>query len=186
MTQSHWKVLRKVLDKITQNQWWNWTLRNECVPWLIFQIRPTLYFDSVNKPRPGTRGSKRSILTDSSTKLQILWLQKEKRKLKIKKVRIRGLHNQILLSHWCSIWSLKWQLTVLNKPRSNNASPNTTSAALKFGETKFKKLLRWTSLHHIWIERNYRKFQNAFSPHPVIIDKICSDIRCRMLSAQAS
>lgn len=44
------------------------------------------------------------------------------------------------------------------------------------------KLSFTVSLYHIWIERNFRKFQGLQHSSPSIVAKICTDIRYRMLS----
>lgn len=45
--------------------------------------------------------------------------------------------------------------------------------------TTITKLVFTVFVHHIWIERNYRKFQNVSCTPNVIANKIVSMVRCR-------
>jgi hypothetical protein len=44
------------------------------------------------------------------------------------------------------------------------------------------KLTFTVTLYHIWIERNIRKFQNTQLSVTTLVHKICTEIRCRLLS----
>lgn len=49
-------------------------------------------------------------------------------------------------------------------------------------KTLITKLVFITSVYHIWIERNLRKFQNVACPVPVVVSKIYSMVRLKLLS----
>jgi hypothetical protein len=44
------------------------------------------------------------------------------------------------------------------------------------------KLSFTVTLYHIWIERNLRKFQNLQHPIPTVVEKICRDVRYKLMS----
>lgn len=44
------------------------------------------------------------------------------------------------------------------------------------------RLVLTVSVYHIWIERNVRKFQNKLCSVEVVVHKICSIVRSRLLS----
>lgn len=44
------------------------------------------------------------------------------------------------------------------------------------------KLSFTVTLYHIWIERNLRKFQNKQHTISLVVNKVCTDIRCKLLS----
>lgn len=46
------------------------------------------------------------------------------------------------------------------------------------------KLVFTVYVHHMWIERNYRKFQNLSCPPEVVANKISNEVRCRLLSLE--
>lgn len=46
------------------------------------------------------------------------------------------------------------------------------------------KLIFTATLHQIWLERNNRKFQNAYCPMPTVVNKIHSLVRHRLLSLE--
>jgi len=99
-----------------------------------------------------------------------------------------GVENHDHLFFGChytkQVWdlvSLKSQLTWQPQSLSNLVHLLSHTRGRKLKAT-LTKLTFTVTIYHIWIERNMRKFQNIQHTIPSLVLKICTDIRCRLLS----
>lgn len=77
--------------------------------------------------------------------------------------------------------SLKSNLTWLSQPLLSLVSLLSNYKGIGLRSTLIK-LSFTVTLYHIWIERNFRKFQSVQHPIPTVVSKICTEIRYRLMS----
>lgn len=78
--------------------------------------------------------------------------------------------------HYIQVWSC-WQPQSL----SNLVALMSTQSGNSLRVT-ILKLAFTSTLYHVWIERNMRKFQNESSMVPIIVKEIYLDVRFRLMS----